>query len=164
MKVGPSRSACRSGPQTAVSCFEGLATDKRTSSRVKGAASFALEPGSSGSIVRVTVDYTLTGTRGQFSRGGLVRELASALTAQFAANLSARLQTPPHGLVPTESTEVALAPPGASAPTEEAASTADSPAPPSAQTMPLDGMALLRQIVQVRWRRLLGWMRGAAPG
>ncbi len=144
--------------------FEGSATDKRTSSRVKGSASFAVEPGSSGSIVRITVDYALTGTLAQFSRGGLVRELASALTAQFAANLSARLQRPPHGLDSTASTDVALALPGAPASTEEAASRTDSPAPPAGQTMPLDGMALLRQIVRARWRRLLGWLRGAASG
>jgi len=81
--------------------FEGSASDKRTNSRVKGAAHFQLEPQSSegsvagvllaGSTVKVRVDYNLTGSLAQFSRAGIVRELASALTAQFANNLSERL-------------------------------------------------------------------------
>jgi len=81
--------------------FEGSASDKRTNSRVKGAAHFQLEPQipegsaagnpSTGSTVKVRVDYNLTGSLAQFSRAGIVRELASALTAQFANNLSERL-------------------------------------------------------------------------
>jgi hypothetical protein len=72
--------------------FEGSAIDRRTNSRVKGVAAFALVPEGEGSLVRVSVDYSLTGSLAQFSRAGIVRELAGALTTQFAANLSAALQ------------------------------------------------------------------------
>ena len=58
--------------------FEGNAADKRTQSRVKGAADFSLAPGGAGTVVQVRVDYALTGSLAQFSRGGIVRELASA--------------------------------------------------------------------------------------
>jgi carbon monoxide dehydrogenase subunit G len=71
--------------------FEGSATDARTQSRVKGAASFRVEAEGETSVIVVGVDYTLTGSLAQFSRAGLVRELANALTAQFAARLAARL-------------------------------------------------------------------------
>ena len=81
--------------------FEGTASDKRTNSRVRGEAHFQLEPlppveppegkSTAGSVVKVRVDYNLTGSLAQFSRAGLVRELASALTAQFASNLAKRL-------------------------------------------------------------------------
>ena len=39
----------------------GAATDRRTNSRVKGAASFQLAPEGAGTRVSVLVDYTLTG-------------------------------------------------------------------------------------------------------
>jgi carbon-monoxide dehydrogenase small subunit len=41
--------------------------------------------------VELQVGYTLKGALAQFSRPGLVRELAARITAQFAANLEARL-------------------------------------------------------------------------
>jgi carbon-monoxide dehydrogenase small subunit len=41
--------------------------------------------------VELQVGYTLKGALAQFSRPGLVRDLAARITAQFAANLEARL-------------------------------------------------------------------------
>jgi carbon monoxide dehydrogenase subunit G len=79
--------------------FEGGATDKRTQSRVKGVASFAVVLAGKGSAVTVAVDYALSGALAQFGRGGIVRELASKLTAQFAANLEARLAS---GVAPAD--------------------------------------------------------------
>lgn len=71
--------------------FEGQASDRKTGSRVKGAAAFALAAAGSGTRVTVSVDYTLTGALAQVGRGGIVKELAGALTSQFAANLQQRL-------------------------------------------------------------------------
>ena len=117
-------------------CFEGQATDRRTNSRVKGAANFRLEPEGSGSRVTVQVDYSLTGALAQFNRGGIVREMAAALTAQFAANLSQRMQAPaPH--------------------TEPSAGSA----PHMAGAAPLNAGALMTQILIARWQRLLNWLR-----
>jgi carbon-monoxide dehydrogenase small subunit len=50
--------------------------------------------------VALQVGYTLKGALAQFSRPGLVRDLAARITAQFAANLEARLA----GKVPASST------------------------------------------------------------
>ena len=71
--------------------FEGSAADARTQSRVRGVASFRVESEGETSLVVVGVDYALTGSLAQLGRGGIVRELANALTAQFAARLAARL-------------------------------------------------------------------------
>jgi carbon monoxide dehydrogenase subunit G len=81
--------------------FEGAAADRRTQSRVKGVADFALAGGpDGGSTVVVTVDYALTGALAQFSRGALVREIAATLSAQFAARLQARLAPSPEDATP----------------------------------------------------------------
>ncbi|MDB5999516.1 MAG: hypothetical protein JWP52_1215 [Rhizobacter sp.] len=122
--------------------FEGQAADRRTASRIRGAASFALQAQGGGTLVNVSVDYTLTGALAQFSRGAIVRDLAAALTAQFAAQLAGRLQVP---------AEVAAA---------DAAQTAVSPtapAPtPAAAAAPLDGWSLIKHMLAARWRKLFG--------
>ena len=117
-------------------CFEGQAADRRTNSRVKGAANFRLEAEGNGSRVTVQVDYSLTGTLAQFNRGGIVREMAAALTAQFAANLSQRMQAPPSNTAPSTGTP-----------------------PPMDATAPLNASALMAQVLKSRWQRLLNWLR-----
>jgi carbon monoxide dehydrogenase subunit G len=113
--------------------FEGTATDRRTSSRVKGAAEFKLAAEGTGTRVSLLVDYSLTGPLAQFSRGAIVRELASALTSQFAANLAQRV----HAITPTAPTPV-------------------SAAAVAAATAPLDAGSLLMLAIRSAWERLLG--------
>jgi carbon monoxide dehydrogenase subunit G len=130
--------------------FEGNAADKRTQSRVKGAADFSLAPGGAGTVVQVRVDYALTGSLAQFSRGGIVRELAGALTAQFAANLAHRL-APPAALVGAETGA------DSGATTAAGASVHASPAAATPGTArPLSAFGLLVQVLKARWQR---WMR-----
>jgi carbon monoxide dehydrogenase subunit G len=152
--------------------FDGAATDKRSQSRVKGAATFSLTPADAagtggGTRVTVVVDYTLTGPLAQFSRGGLVRELASALTAQFAANLAARLQVAAPALA-TSAPQATSAPPATSA-----AQTAPDPMPAAPASLPmqarpppaaLNANALLWQVLRGRWHRLLAWLSGRQAG
>jgi len=113
--------------------FEGAATDRRTNSRVKGAADFRLAAEGTGTRVSLIVEYSLTGALAQFSRGAIVRELASALTSQFADNLARRVHVP-----------AADAPPVASA------------TPPAAEAKPLDARPLLMLVFKAAWQRLLG--------
>lgn len=139
--------------------FEGAAIDKRTQSRVKGAVAFALEAAASGTRVSVDVDYALTGQLAQFSRGGLVRELASALTAQFATNLAARLQAMPAAAEPAAALPIVAEvpvwlPQDDPAPiVPPALPTAPAPARPAGA--PLSATSLLLQVLKARWRRLL---------
>jgi septal ring-binding cell division protein DamX len=59
---------------------------------VKGEASFSLDdPTPRETRVDVKVDYAIAGSLAQFSRGGIVKELATRMTEAFAANLKARL-------------------------------------------------------------------------
>lgn len=73
--------------------FSGSAVDRKSNSRVKGAAAFALtDTGSGHTRATIDVDFAITGSLAQFSREGLVRSLADQLTQQFAANLQDALQ------------------------------------------------------------------------
>lgn len=130
--------------------FEGAAADRKTSSRVKGAADFSLAAQGEGTVVTVRVDYTLSGALAQFGRAGIVRELATALTTQFAANLESRL-----GAVLPAAGAVAPAMTGAAEPLSPPAGQAGprvSAARPAA-VAPLAGGALLLQVLRARWAR-----------
>jgi carbon monoxide dehydrogenase subunit G len=70
----------------------GGGVDRKSASRVKGEASFSLDdPTPRETRVDVKVDYAIAGSLAQFSRGGIVKELATRMTEAFAANLKARL-------------------------------------------------------------------------
>ncbi|MDB5956089.1 SRPBCC family protein [Ramlibacter sp.] len=151
--------------------FEGAAADRKTNSRVKGAADFALAEAGAGTEVTVRVDYTLSGTLAQFGRIGLVREIANTLTAQFAANLEARLNATLPAAAPATAP---AAPPAQHIPREIAP---DSPpmwlaaeAVPAGATaasagragaLPLSLTALLARVLRERWSRLA---RRVSPG
>ncbi|MDE1570031.1 xanthine dehydrogenase family Fe-S subunit [Aquabacter sp. P-9] len=66
-------------------------------SRTEGRIAYAVTPGAAPGTTRValSVGYTLKGPLAQFGRPGLVREVASRLIAEFAANLNARLAGAP---------------------------------------------------------------------
>lgn len=130
--------------------FEGAAADRKTNSRVKGAADFALAPHDGGTLVTVRVDYTLSGALAQFGRAGIVRELATALTAQFAANLESRLGAAmPASTAATPAMTGAAEPPCGPLP---ACTTVATPRRPTA-IAPLSGGALLLQVLRARWAR-----------
>ena len=70
----------------------GGGVDRKSASRVKGVAAFALDDSTPGATrVDVKVDYTIAGSLAQFSRGGIVKELATRMTEAFAVNLKNRL-------------------------------------------------------------------------
>ena len=74
--------------------LSGSGMDKRSRSQCKGEVAYSLaETADGGTKVDLVVDYTLTGTLAQFSRGGLVNDLAARLTADFAQALEAALAT-----------------------------------------------------------------------
>ena len=104
VKLGPitvvfqGRGAVRSDAAAHSGAFAGAGADRKSGSRVKGEAKFALTAtGESETRVDISVNYSLSGPLAQFSRGAIVQELAAALTRDFAANLRARIaasQTP----------------------------------------------------------------------
>lgn len=140
--------------------FEGAAADRKTNSRVKGAADFALAEAGAGTEVSVRVDYTLSGTLAQFGRIGLVREIANTLTAQFAANLEARLnatlpQAPPAAApAPQIPREIAPDSPPMWLAAEAVPAVAIAASAGRAGALPLSLTALLARVLRERWSRL----------
>ncbi len=116
----------------------GAGTDRKSSSRAKGVARFALaeDDGGKATTVQVNVDYQLSGTLAQFSRANIVQDLAARLTLAFAENLKARLS--------------------AIAPAAAARESSDAPPRPAEAAPSLDLGALLWQAVRGWLRRLFG--------
>jgi len=109
----------------------GTGVDRKSASRVKGVAAFALAQAAAGETrVDVKVDYTISGSLAQFSRGGIVKELAMRMTEAFAANLKAKL----HG---AEAAAASIDAPASATPcVQEAAATV--PVAPAAETLTRD--------------------------
>lgn len=119
--------------------FEGQAADRKTQSRVKGSAAFVLADDElGGTEVRVSIDYALTGALAQFGRAGIVRELAAALTAQFAQSLQARLAEREAAAPPAAPRAEALADTDSNGLAEPAASGSPAPAAIPAPPLPPD--------------------------
>jgi carbon-monoxide dehydrogenase small subunit len=73
--------------------IHGSARDKRSSSTTRGEIRYVLveEKGGAATRIDVEVGYTLTGPLAQFSRSGVVQDIAKRMTGSFAQNLQARL-------------------------------------------------------------------------
>lgn len=77
----------------------GAAADKKSGSRIKGQVAFVVSerPESPTSMtptthVALTIGYAMGGTLAQFSREGIVRDLAQRMTDAFALNLRRKLE------------------------------------------------------------------------
>jgi carbon-monoxide dehydrogenase small subunit len=73
--------------------IRGSGQDRHSNSRTKGEIEYRLLEEQDGCATRVdiAVDYSLAGSLAQFSRESIVNDVAARLTAEFAANLQARL-------------------------------------------------------------------------
>lgn len=136
----------------------GQGSDRKSGSRVKGTAQFVLLPENNGTRVNIVVDYSITGSLAQFSRGGIVRELATRMTDAFAANLKLRLEAANEELVAVEAPVQAPMPESsaiadASPVQPEPAAKAYSAAP---ETAPLDLGNMFWSLLLNRLRRLFG--------
>ena len=126
--------------------FSGSGADRKSGSRAKGEAAFALiELDASSTRVDVNVEYSLTGPLAQFSRGAIVKELAAALTRDFAANLRERIAASPLMSVVEAPTPCARA---------------DTHIEGPAAAAPLDAGSLFWRIL---WARIGGWFGRAQP-
>ncbi len=71
----------------------GIGKDRRSNSATRGRIGYAVKPGATGdeTQVDVVIGFTLTGALAQFSRSGLVQDVAGRIIAVFVQNLEARL-------------------------------------------------------------------------
>ncbi len=77
--------------------ISGAGSDRKSGSRVKGQANFSLTEDSTAvespvTTVHISVQYTITGALAQFSRGGIMNDVAQRLTQAFSENLKTQLQ------------------------------------------------------------------------
>ncbi|MGH7083470.1 MAG: SRPBCC family protein [Acetobacteraceae bacterium] len=119
----------------------GQALDRKNNSRARSEIRFSLAEEGPATRVDVAVGFTLSGALAQFSRGGIVQELAQRLTREFARNLetamAARLALDhPLGLAQAAPTDAS----GDAAP----------PAPHEARPIGLFGLI---------WPAFLAWLR-----
>ncbi len=79
--------------------IDGQGLDEKSASRTRGEVAYALSEidGGQGTRVDIAVEFTLTGALAQFSRGGLVNELAARIVEIFAKNLEARMDARARG-------------------------------------------------------------------
>jgi carbon monoxide dehydrogenase subunit G len=129
----------------------GSGNDRKSGSRVKGAAAFSLHAAGDGATrVDVKVDYAITGNLAQFSRGGIVRELAERLTSAFSDNLRKKLEA--------ENPQVAAAalPEGPTQVPQTTDTAPATPAAPRAASAPLDLGGLFWPMLLRRIKRLFG--------
>jgi uncharacterized protein len=70
----------------------GIGRDAKNSTRVKATVEYKLlSVGDAASRVDLMVDYSITGPLAQFSRAGIVKDIAGGITKMFAGNLEAML-------------------------------------------------------------------------
>jgi carbon monoxide dehydrogenase subunit G len=74
----------------------GSGRDGKSASRVKSSVEYKLVAvGESATRIDLKVDYNIAGPLAQFSRGGIVKDIAASITKMFAANLEAMLVAMP---------------------------------------------------------------------
>jgi carbon-monoxide dehydrogenase small subunit len=79
----------------------GQGLDRKSSSRARGIVRYRLsEDGPQSTRVDVNVQFLLAGTLAQFSRAGIVNDIANQITMTFARNLEARLSGSEAGTEP----------------------------------------------------------------
>ncbi len=85
----------------------GSGKDARSNSATRGAIKYAVKPGATPDETRVDVQvgFTLTGVLAQFSRSGLVQDVANRLIGAFVQNLEARLSPQAEGAAPPAAAE-----------------------------------------------------------
>jgi uncharacterized protein len=150
----------------------GGGVDRKSASRVKGVAAFALHQIAPGETrVDVKVDYTIAGSLAQFSRGGIVKELATRLTEAFAQNLKAKLDTQNASTAQTAQTSapvaadvaqpIAAAEVSAPPPPPAATKSSSTSVPPASAVMPTANapLDLGNLFWKMLWSRIRGWLR-----
>jgi carbon monoxide dehydrogenase subunit G len=127
----------------------GSGRDGKNASRVKSSVEYKLVALSESTTrIDLKVDYSISGPLAQFSRGGIVKDIAASITRMFAGNLEAMLTAAP---APQD------APSSASA-TSAPASASSQPMPPRPAAAPqsLNLVSLLWSLLRQRVARLFG--------
>ena len=84
---------------TRTGTIDGSGKDKRSNSATRGLIGYEVKPGVNPDQTRVNVNigYSLTGVLAQFSRSGLIQDVAGRLVSAFVQNLEAKLSNKASG-------------------------------------------------------------------
>lgn len=121
--------------------IKGAGRDGKNATRVNATVEYRLAPVNDATTrIELKVDYGITGPLAQFSRAGIVKEIAGSITKMFANNLGKMLDS-------------SVAP--ASAGSTAAGATAAAPAPhtPPAEPQSLNFASLVLSLI---WQRITG--------
>jgi uncharacterized protein len=119
-------------PATYTTRIRGRGVDKKGGSRAQAEFKYQLTVEGADTVVAIDADITLSGPLAQFGRTGILNDVAREMTAQFAANLEAKLR--------------------ASAPSESVVP--DLPHDAAPRTTELSASRLLVAMLRGRWRAL----------
>ncbi|ERJ20112.1 carbon-monoxide dehydrogenase small subunit protein [Salinisphaera shabanensis E1L3A] len=135
--------------------LQGCGTDRKSNSRVKGEAAFAVFDEGAATAVELNVSFSITGKLAQFSREGIVKALADQLTRDFADNLQQALQSEPE---PAQAATDACVSADETRPTPERAEmpAGSRPRLKSVDTSSVNALSLIWRMIVNWWRRLLG--------
>lgn len=129
----------------------GSGRDGKNSSRVKSAVEYKLVAVDDATTrVDLKVDYSIAGPLAQFSRAGIVKDIAASITKIFATNLEAMLATTAASAAPEAAASAAAGEGGEAAPQP-----ARSPAPPRAAAEP-QSLNLVSLVWSLIWQRITG--------
>ncbi|MGL5166410.1 MAG: SRPBCC family protein [Afipia sp.] len=120
--------------------IKGAGRDGKNATRVNATVEYRLVPVSDPTTrIELKVDYSITGPLAQFSRAGIVKEIAGSITKMFATNLGKMLDS--------------SAAPVAASGTAEAAAAAPVPQMPATEPQSLNFASLMLSLI---WRRITG--------
>ena len=97
MKVGPigakfaGSASVERDEATKKGLIKAVGVDKRGGSRVDATVTYELQPAEVGTQVDIVADVNLAGQLAQFGRTGIIQDISSKLTAEFASCLQQRL-------------------------------------------------------------------------
>ena len=128
--------------------ISGAGRDGKNATRVKAGVEYKLVPVSE-SVTRVDlmVDYNITGPLAQFSRAGIVKDIAGSITKMFASNLDNMLAS----AAPSKS-----APPGSASRNTASAVVTESLQAPSRINAEPQSLNLVSLVLSSIWRRITG--------
>ena len=132
----------------------GSGRDGKSASRVKSSVEYKLVALSESTTrIDLKVDYNIAGPLAQFSRGGIVKDIAASITRMFAGNLEAMLAT---AAPATAAAEPASSSAGTVPSAAPSASAHPMPPRPAAETQSLNLVSLLWSALRQRIARLFG--------
>lgn len=138
--------------------ISGAGKDGKNATRVKAVVKYQLHAIDSASTrVDLSVDYNISGPLAQFSRAGIVKEIAGSITKIFATNLEAMLAASAPAAAPTATAAASNAPDEERAASAPAASAA--PVQPAQQPRPAaeaPSLNLGSLVWMLMWQKIKG--------